>query len=106
MTKPLTVQKVSAAMRKAGLSAARWNASGMVRGWGDWTSGVRVTSHRAGAEIRVCYQRGNWARPTAEQEATKANEIAAALDAAGIAYERTGDGLSFICKANTDAPAT
>lgn len=96
MDKKLTIQKVSAAMRKAGLRAAKWNASGQIRGWGDWTSGVRVSGH--GDHIRVHYQRGRWSKPTPEGEQAKADEIAAALDAAGITYKRTEYGYGFVCE--------
>jgi hypothetical protein len=81
-------QKVSAAMRKAGLQAAKWNASAMVRGWGDWSSGVRV--QEIGGEVHVYWQTGRW---SSTQKADEINlpKIAAALEAAGIEFEQRRD---------------
>jgi hypothetical protein len=42
--KPVTTQKVRAALRKAQLHASKYNRSRMIRGWGEWTSGYRVTA--------------------------------------------------------------
>ena len=41
----VTRQKISAILRKAGLTAAKYNKSGMVRGWGDWREGYKVHSN-------------------------------------------------------------
>lgn len=81
-------QKVSAAMRKAGLQAAKWNASGMVRGWGHWSSGVRVQEYAG--EIRVRWQTGRWISAQKAEE-TNLPKIAAALVAAGISFEQRRD---------------
>jgi hypothetical protein len=86
MAEQISRQKVSAAMRKANLRAAKWNRSGMVRGWGSWSSGVRVYQGING--VCVCWQVGQWSKENTEPRMV---EIATALGAAGIPYERVGD---------------
>jgi hypothetical protein len=81
----VSLQKVSGALRKAGLRAAKWNASGMVRGWGDWISGVRVFRNHAGMP-RITTEHGRWHKGTEEVAAREVAAITAALDAAGLLY--------------------
>lgn len=90
----ITRQAVSGAIRKAKLSVAKWEASGMVRGWGEWSGGCRV--QQIGKEIRVFHQYGRWAKPSDALEAENARLIAAALDASGIPYFRSDNGLGFV----------
>jgi hypothetical protein len=81
-----SVQKVSAAMRKAGIKAAHREASGMVRGWGTWSSGVRV--YKAyNDRVGVYWQDGHWAKNSPEQDAANLAKITEALDAAGLTWE-------------------
>jgi hypothetical protein len=90
-------QKVSAAMRKAGLKAAVYNRSGMVRGWGDWSSGVRVVD--AGERgVQVYFQRGRWANGGAEIIERDDAKIRGALTAAGLEFSEAAGypgGMTF-----------
>jgi hypothetical protein len=81
----VSVQKVSAAMRKAGLAAAKWHPSGQVRGWGSWSPGVRT--HKDGDAVLVCMQHGHHTLETGAIRASDRKRISAALDAAGLVYE-------------------
>lgn len=72
-----TTQKVVAVLRKAGLPIAKYEASHMIRGWGDWTPGYQVRKY--GDAIRV-----NHDKPSALQKAHDA------LRAAGLTIIETG----------------
>lgn len=92
MTKQLTLQKVYAELRKAGHGAAKWEPSRMVRGWGDWSPGVRVT--RGGGTLIVSYETGH--RGTNGQSANAMEHyVAPALQAAGIEGQLSDDKLTF-----------
>jgi hypothetical protein len=81
----ITVQKVSAAMRKAGLQAAKWNPSGQVRGWGSWSPGVCVRD--GDGDVRVYMQHGFHTLETDAIQKRDRERISAALDGAGLLYE-------------------
>lgn len=81
----MTAQKIYAVLRKAGHAAAKWEASGMVRGWGEWRAGVRVQKDSDTFNITYKVSRG------AESEARAHNmmhtSIVPALEAAGVKGE-------------------
>lgn len=87
----VTVQRVSGAMRRAMLPKATWKRSGQVRGWGRWSSGVRVWSGFSSGGAFVCWQFSGWGTPSPDQVKERAEVIAKALDAAGLCYTRDGD---------------
>lgn len=90
----ISLQRVSGALRKAGVRAAKWNPSGMVRGWGDWSPGVRTQREHDGAiEVYFVYQR--YANASDERRAGDLAMAEAALSAAGIEFTR-GNGRLLI----------
>jgi hypothetical protein len=52
----LTTQKVTGILRKAGCSFSQYHASKMVRGWGNFSDGYKVS--QAGNVVRVDYHGG------------------------------------------------
>ena len=92
MSAPVSRQKVSAAFRRSGIRAAKWEASGMVRGWGDWSSGVRVVQD--GDKVRAYWQSGRHARITNDGMLRIEADLANALTASRIAF--TFEGGQFV----------
>jgi len=105
MSNPITdgysLQKVNGAIRKAGLQKARWNRSGLVRGWGDWQSGVRVERSPNQLQIYVYYQRGRWSKATEQDDVAECDKISAALDSSSIAHTRSLNLIACIVEAKT-----
>ena len=85
----ITRQKVSAVLRKAGLTVAKYNRSGMVRGWGDWSEGYRV-SYNAHDNILFVRHEQSYIRSTERTQVYKLGKLAQykeILQAAGIKSE-------------------
>lgn len=102
MSKPITIQRVSGAMRKARIEAST-SSSTRVRGWRNYTSGVRVERPLFNSDyIMVYWVHGSrYTTPTEALWNAKAKMIADALDNAGIKYRRTeGHDASFIVEVN------
>ncbi len=100
MTKPLTAQKIYAVLRKAGHTAAKWESSGMVRGWGDWSPGVRVVRDSDTYKIwfSVSYKVSG-AHATERSLNVMQNYIIPVLKAAGLDGAEFDNGLIYIIDA-------
>lgn len=78
-------QKLYATLRKAGYSAAKFHRSGMVRGWGNWSSGVHVVPvNLQGIGWKVEYNFGSSRRASDADRKTTLQAIQRVLIAAGI----------------------
>jgi hypothetical protein len=86
----MTQQKLYAILRKAGYRAAKWEASGMVRGWGEYSTGPRIT--KRDNVLRVTYETGRTRGDSAAANAMK-HYIVPALEAAGV----KGEWVDQIC---------
>jgi hypothetical protein len=86
----VTVQRVSAAFRKAGLQASKYHASGQVRGWGEWAAGVR-TYRLDGGNVRAYFNHSRYTKETPEMIAADIAKLSAALDAANLEYVVDGE---------------
>ncbi|HEY4530126.1 MAG TPA: hypothetical protein VIG97_07335 [Luteimonas sp.] len=91
---PMRAAAVSAKLRKAGHRIAKWNASGMVRGWGDWSAGAHVEQLDNGT-IQVSDRVGRWSKQTPERARELVQQYAEALQDAGIPIHMADDGRSF-----------
>lgn len=80
---PLTTQKVCAVLRKAGIPVAVWNRSGMVRGWGSWSSGVRAQYDDFG-RIGIGYELNHWSKATTHDVEKRLDQAVEAMAKAGI----------------------
>jgi hypothetical protein len=89
----VTQQKVYSELRKAGHTAAKWEPSRMVRGWGDWTPGVRVVKRVD--RLLVSYEAGHNGARSAEANVME-HYIAPTLRAAGIEGQLSDDKLTYI----------
>lgn len=93
----MTPQKIYAVLRKAGHQAAKWHVSSMVRGWGDWSPGVRV--ERGVDLLSVTYKvygSGGEARIRNVME----HYIVPALNAADIRGDWSEDRLTYTVRAS------
>jgi hypothetical protein len=86
----ITTQKVVAILRKAGCQFSKYEASGMVRGWGSSSEGYEVRKWGEG-RIRIDYRHGSYARNTSE-EVTKQRlvKVAEILSAVGLDVRNEG----------------
>lgn len=82
----ISTQKIVAILRKAGFDAAKWQASSMIRGWGDWSFGYKVHSNNG---IYISHKQPHrMAQESAKVDIEKhLVEYQAALDNAGIVSE-------------------
>ena len=86
MTKPITIQRVSGAMRKARIEAST-SSSTRIRGWRDYTSGVVVCRGADENIILVYWNHANhYTKPSELYWANRAKRISAALADAGIKH--------------------
>jgi hypothetical protein len=93
----MTLQKIYAVLRKAGHQAAKWHSSGMVRGWGDWSPGVRV--ERGDGLLLVTYK--VYGSGGAERiRNTMESYIVPALNADGIHGDWSEDRLVYTVRAD------
>jgi hypothetical protein len=84
----ITVQKVSGAMRRAKLPASK-SVTSEIRGWRDYTQGVRIEAIAIDKGFFVYWVFGSYQRKDIpEKNEEKIRMIMAALDAAGIKYRR------------------
>ena len=80
----ITRQKLYSILRTAGYTAAKYHASGRVRGWGEMSAGVQVVeSNHDGAEWQIEYCFGI-RRPTNAERVQRLQAIQKILVAAGI----------------------
>ena len=86
MSKPITIQRVSGAMRKARIEAST-SSSTRIRGWRDYTSGV-VVCRGADENIILAYwnHASRYTKPNELYWANRAKRISAALTDAGIKH--------------------
>ena len=79
-------QKLYAILRKAGFRAAKYNRSQMIKGWGNWSSGVQVVKDDRD-RWEVSYNFGSSPRDSIEpsRRAARLQEVQQALVAAGVA---------------------
>ena len=83
-TMTITRQKLYATLRKAGYAAAKFHRSGMVRGWGEWASGVQVELDPGSCgDWRVSYSFGA-RRETETERIVKLQAVQKVLIDAGI----------------------
>lgn len=96
-TKPLTPQKLYALFRKHGYTAAKWDASGMVRGWGDWTSGVKINKDSDTNKLWfvVTYYRSSRSQYDTQLRKETIQRLAKILSDANIAYAEWDNGLEL-----------
>lgn len=80
---PVTVQRVTGALRRAGVSIGTWCASGQVRGWGSYTRGIRVRFDEFG-RVALDFVSGHHSRHTPDDELRALERAADALEAAGV----------------------
>lgn len=94
-------QKIYATLRNAGYTAAKFNRSGTVRGWGSWTSGVEVIAVGVqGIDWKVEYNFGE-RRVTSEDRIKKLQEIREVLIVGGIqCYPNTHETALIIGNPN------
>lgn len=94
--KPITVQRVYAILRKAGHTVAKWHASGQVRGWGDWSPGVKVQQRQSLTVTYKVYGSGGEERIRNVME----NYIVPTLKNAGIGGTLSEDGQTYTVRAD------
>lgn len=93
----MTAQKIYAVLRKAGHQAAKWQSSSMVRGWGEYSNGVRVIKDSDTYKVwfKVSYNVRRSGTHTEQSRNVMANYIIPALNAAGITGALSEDGLTY-----------
>lgn len=84
-TPTVTAAKVAATLRKAGFTAAKWHASGQIRGWGDWETGYSATKAPAGVTVR--WRMSRWENSISTTEEQNLLTLASALRSAGFVVE-------------------
>lgn len=57
----ITMAKLFAALRRQRVKIAHYNASRMVRGWGDWSAGVRLMQQDDGS-VLIAYYSSRWSK--------------------------------------------
>jgi hypothetical protein len=98
----VTRQKIQSVLRKAGIPAGKWIASGQIRGWGEWTEGTKVRDGDGGFTIEWV---GRYVPETTQRQ--RLAQIMATLRAAGIECQDRPDdlGLYVFVPASQPAPA-
>lgn len=93
----MTSQKLYAILRKAGHRAAKWQPSYMVRGWGEYSPGVKVKKDSDTYKLwfNVTYESGHGAHAIERSRNAVQSYIVPALTAAGVQGKLTDDGLTF-----------
>jgi len=94
----VTTQRLYAILRKAGFTAAKWEASGQVRGWGDWSPGVKCQQRQGLTVTYKVYGSHGEERIRNVME----HYVVPALNKAGITGEWEEDGLTY--RVTTEAP--
>lgn len=89
----MTIQKLYSILRKAGFTAAKYERSRQVRGWGVYSAGVRIT--KRDDRFKVQYEVGG-IRSDENREREQMTRIIAALQAAGIQGTVSQGGLMFV----------
>jgi hypothetical protein len=89
-----TYQKAAATLRSAGFKASEFHRSGMVRGWGETTTGfnVRKGGGKFVAEVRHYISSNYRGDKHAEREREALDSYAEALEAAGFVVARSDRG--------------
>lgn len=89
----MTSQKLYAILRKAGHGAAKWSTSGMVRGWGEWSPGVKIERNSDTYKIwfDVTYKTAISDHNGARAKNVMREYIVPALNAAGVTGEWTNE---------------
>jgi hypothetical protein len=88
---PMSTAKVRAVLKKAGLIAAKYHRSGMVKGWGDWSPGYKVEYDDYG-RVTVRYQPGRWY----DGGTTEYASYFEALSKAGLPINREDNGALWL----------
>lgn len=106
MAQPITSQKLYAILRKAGYRAAKWETSGMVRGWGEYSTGPRVYARDNSGSLYVTYESGHRRDAAVREHDAMHNFIVPVLEAAGIQGEWVEHTIWRVSLPTEDEPTT